>query len=465
MLVRYHRSSHFLNAILFVFFSHVGIFCATAQTNTDYQADVESIESSMDALLETISGPSGRSIDWNRFRNLFRGDVPFYIRSNRNGEWSITELSVEKYINNIGPNLEKRDFFETASNLHLSRYGDMASVFMVYESKAAPTDAKPFDRGINSLELMFDGNRWWIVSLMWQAESTGVAIPDRWLSTNKHAADPLPVAKAVADPERDAVQKVIMAMFDGMRAGDSSAIRPLFLPQATMQTVLETDKGPQVRAGSVAGFLNAIGTPREAMLDERIWSYDIRIDGRLANVWTEYGLYLGENFAHCGVNNFQLFKSTDGWQILSITDTRRKDDTCWKEKPDLAAELDQLIDNWHHAAAAADEEVFFGSMTPDGIYLGTDASERWERDVFREWAKSAFERETAWDFKSHDRQYYFSANGQTGWWEEALDTWMGPCRGSGVAVKTPEGWRIKHYNLSFTIPNDKVDAVKTLLNP
>lgn len=271
------------------------------------------------------------------------------------------------------------------------------------------------------------------------------------------------VVTAQVNPERDAVQAVIMAMFDGMRAGDSSALRPLFLPQATMQTVMETEQGPQVRDGSVAGFLNAIGTPREAMLDERIWTYDIRIDGRLATAWTEYGLYLGDQFIHCGVNNFLLFKASEGWKILNITDTRRKGEDCWKVKPDLAAELGQLIDNWHLAAAQADEDTFFGSMTPDGIYLGTDASERWERDVFRDWAKSAFERESAWNFTGHDRQFYFSEDGQTGWWEEQLDTWMGPCRGSGVAVKTPEGWRIKHYNLSFTIPNDKVDAVKKLL--
>jgi hypothetical protein len=267
------------------------------------------------------------------------------------------------------------------------------------------------------------------------------------------------------DPEKGAVQAVVMAMFDGMRAGDSSAVGALFLPQATMQTVMVTDNGPELRNGSVAGFLNAVGTPREAMLDERIWSYDIRIDGHLANVWTEYGLYYGDRFMHCGVNNFQLFKAAGGWKILSITDTRRKDADCWQIKPDLAGELGALIDAWHLAAAKADEEVFFGSMTADGVYLGTDAGERWERDVFRDWAKTAFERETAWDFKSHSREMYFSANGQIGWWEELLDTWMGPCRGSGVAVKTPEGWRIKHYNLSFTVPNDKVDAVKELLKP
>ncbi len=185
MFSPYKRRHFLLNVLLTFFFFGTAIFSASAQMGKTYTADVQSVEAAMDALLETISGPAERSIDWDRFRNLFRGDVPFYIRSNRNGQWSIAELSVEKYINNIGPNLEKRDFFETASNLHISRYGDMASVFMVYESMAAPGE-KPFDRGINSIELMFDGDRWWIVSLMWQAESTGVAIPKKWLKKNKY---------------------------------------------------------------------------------------------------------------------------------------------------------------------------------------------------------------------------------------------------------------------------------------
>ena len=72
-----------------------------------------------------------------------------------------------------------------SSNLHVSQYGDIASVFMVYESRENPSDAQPFDRGINSLQLMFDGERWWILSLIWQAESTGVPIPKEWLKKNK----------------------------------------------------------------------------------------------------------------------------------------------------------------------------------------------------------------------------------------------------------------------------------------
>jgi len=178
-------SRRFLNVCFLIFFFGVPVFYASAQNTTAYNADVRTINTAMDALLQTISGPAGRSIDWDRFRNLFKGDVPFYIRSKRNEEWRVLELSVEKYISDIGPNLEKRNFFEVSSNLHVSQYGDIASVFMVYESRESPSDAQPFDRGINSLQLMFDGERWWILSLIWQAESTGVPIPKEWLKKNK----------------------------------------------------------------------------------------------------------------------------------------------------------------------------------------------------------------------------------------------------------------------------------------
>lgn len=150
-----------------------------------YANDTETIESTMSAILEVISGPAGREMDWARWRNLFRGDVPFFIRAKgRNDEMRVVETSSEGYATGIGPNLAKRDFYETYANLKIDRYGDIAHVFMVYESKETP-DAEPFDRGINSFQLMYDERRWWIVGLMWQAESTGVPIPEKYLKKGK----------------------------------------------------------------------------------------------------------------------------------------------------------------------------------------------------------------------------------------------------------------------------------------
>jgi len=126
--------------------------------------------------------------------------------------------------------------------------------------------------------------------------------------------------------------------------------------------------------------------------------------------------------------------------------------------------IHEFMDNWHNAAATANEEVFFGSMTEDGIYLGTDKTEKWTRDEMAEWAKEYFQRESAWAFTATSRDVYFSDNGKTAWLNEKLDTWMGICKGTAVLVLKPEGWKIALYDLSVTIDNDKVDAFLELTN-
>jgi hypothetical protein len=96
-------------------------------------------------------------------------------------------------------------------------------------------------------------------------------------------------------------------------------------------------------------------------------------------------------------------------------------------------------------------------MTKDCIYLGTDPSEKWYRDELREWAAFAFERDTAWAFTPITRALYFANDLKTAWFEEKLDTEkMGECRGSGVLTLTKNGWKLKHYNLSVTILNEKM---------
>ena len=129
------------------------------------------------------------------------------------------------------------------------------------------------------------------------------------------------------------------------------------------------------------------------------------------------------------------------------------------DKEEESFAIHTLMDDWHHAAAVADDETFFGTMSEKGIYLGTDKTERWERDELRTWAKKAFERDTAWAFTSNDREIYFSADGRTAWFEELLDTWMGPCRGSGVLTLNNGEWKLDHYNLAMLIDNDDVNAV------
>ncbi len=118
--------------------------------------------------------------------------------------------------------------------------------------------------------------------------------------------------------------------------------------------------------------------------------------------------------------------------------------------------IHELINNWHKAAAKADADAYFGFMAADCIYIGTDASERWTKDEFVKFAKPYFDKGKAWNFKPIERQIYFAKNKKTAWFNETLDTWMGICRSSGVLEKTKGQWKLKHYHLSVTVPNDKI---------
>ena len=131
----------------------------------------------------------------------------------------------------------------------------------------------------------------------------------------------------------------------------------------------------------------------------------------------------------------------------------------------LEKDVQTLVNNWHHDAAVANADAYFGAMTSEAVFLGTDATERWTKTEFREWSKKYFESKKTWDFKTKERYVYFSSDKKTAWWDEKLDTWMGVCAGAGVAVLTSDGWKIAHYQLAIMIPNEKVKSLQELLQP
>lgn len=128
-----------------------------------------------------------------------------------------------------------------------------------------------------------------------------------------------------AQSDKTLITNTIQQFFDGMRQGDSSMIHEVLAEDVRFLTIVE-QKGavmlPEVKAED---FLQTISRPRDEVLDERIESYEIKIDNRLASAWTPYKFYLGDAFSHCGVNAFQLYKTYQGWKILQVTDTRRVD--------------------------------------------------------------------------------------------------------------------------------------------
>lgn len=115
------------------------------------------------------------------------------------------------------------------------------------------------------------------------------------------------------------------------------------------------------------------------------------------------------------------------------------------------------LDDWHNAAAEADFETYFNLMTPNGVFLGTDATENWQNSEFKAFSKPYFDRGKAWSFTPVERNIYVSGN--YAWFDELLDTQMEICRGSGVLQKIDGSWKIAHYVLSIAVPNKTVDAL------
>jgi len=145
-------------------------------------ADVSSIDAILHAAYDTISGPAGRQRDWDRFRSLFvSGARLAAVVPNHQEGFRTVVLTPEDYIQRDDPYFQNHGFFEREVARRTERFAGIAQVFSTYESRHAADDAKPFERGINSFQLMNDGRRWWIVTIFWQGETPESPIPQEFL--------------------------------------------------------------------------------------------------------------------------------------------------------------------------------------------------------------------------------------------------------------------------------------------
>lgn len=146
-------------------------------------ADVSSPDAILKALYDVISGPAGAKRDWDRFRSLFVLNARLIpTRPTPTGGASTTVWSADDYAATAGASLEKSGFFEREIARKTESYGNIMHAFSTYESRRTGDPAeKPFARGINSIQLLKDGNRWWVVSIFWDAERPGNEIPAQYL--------------------------------------------------------------------------------------------------------------------------------------------------------------------------------------------------------------------------------------------------------------------------------------------
>lgn len=153
---------------------------ARAEAPAANAADVESIDSIMNAVYDVISGSAGEARDWDRFRSLFIDGARLIPRSAKAPGGAVI-LCPEDYVTRSGPVLERDGFFEEEIGRKVDQYGDIAQVFSAYAAKRAADDAEPFMRGINSFQLMKHDGRWWVVTIFWQAETPDNPVPEEYL--------------------------------------------------------------------------------------------------------------------------------------------------------------------------------------------------------------------------------------------------------------------------------------------
>lgn len=122
--------------------------------------------------------------------------------------------------------------------------------------------------------------------------------------------------------ERAGIESVLTTLFDGMRTRDTAAMRSVFEPNASMQSL----RADGVGFDSIEGWLKGVAdAPADLVLDERLGDRVIQIDSNLASVWVDYTFYIGDRISHCGVNSIQLAKRGDSWRIFSVVDTRHRE--------------------------------------------------------------------------------------------------------------------------------------------
>lgn len=146
-----------------------------------WRIDVSSVDALIQAMYALISGPPGER-DWDRLRHLYLPGARMIPTGKRpNGEDGLRVMDPEQYIASVRPYFLEHGFFETEIARIEQRFGHLVHAFSTYESRHRADDARPFLRGINSIQLLQRDGRWWVVSVFWDNESAANPIPASYL--------------------------------------------------------------------------------------------------------------------------------------------------------------------------------------------------------------------------------------------------------------------------------------------
>lgn len=158
----------------------------SAQTPIPKPTDVNSLDNIIAALYDVISGPKGEKRDWDRMRSLFHENAKLMPSGkNQQGEAKMRYWTLEDYISQAGASLEQNGFFEVETHRVTEDYGTITHIFSTYDSRRKLSDEKPFARGINSIQLLKDDQRWYIVNILWMGETKEFPLPKKYLKTKE----------------------------------------------------------------------------------------------------------------------------------------------------------------------------------------------------------------------------------------------------------------------------------------
>lgn len=150
--------------------------------------EAASVDAIVQALYDSVTHPPNREPDWSRLRAIFLPAGRLIPPQRPTGEFAV--LGPEDFISRVSSGIaarrneggKDRGFAEREISRKTDCFGNICQVFSTYEGRYAPGDAAPFVRGINAIQLVRDGNRWWVVNVLWDQESPEKPIPPGYLA-------------------------------------------------------------------------------------------------------------------------------------------------------------------------------------------------------------------------------------------------------------------------------------------
>lgn len=171
-----------MKLLISIFFFSLYMIAQAQDSRDPYLEKVQTLDSTIETLYGVISGEKGEERNWELFKYLFKPNAKLIPSGkNKEGVYGLRYITPQEYIDSSGKWLVENGFFEKEIHRSTNTFGNIAQVFSTYESFHSEKDPVPFMRGINSVQLLNDGRRWWVVNIYWKQETKETPIPHEYL--------------------------------------------------------------------------------------------------------------------------------------------------------------------------------------------------------------------------------------------------------------------------------------------